>query len=519
MLKPLICAFLLTSSAPLIAQVAPQTTLPAADVAAARAFFETIGAGSPTRIDAFLATGISARAAEFEPPEQLARRIRALAEQSGGIDISEWTETGDQVRFSGTSRRGGVPVRGILGLAEGKLLGFQIAPDHRIRGAGAPEWPVSATSAEAALAAIERELEWLSRTGRFSGAVLVNRNGLPVLERAYGLAHRSPDISNTPDTPFHTASTTKMFTAAAIGQLVDAGKLRLDTPIAEAVPAFANAPGAADVKLRDLLGHRVSYGDYIGSDEYRAIERAGVSATEMLVLLDGRQPKPAREGRISYSNANYLVLAAAIEAASGLSYYDYVEQHVLRPLDMTNTSFGAPDRRPEKAAVGWIKDDMTDPLGIGEWRPNDGVVPFRGGPPGGTWSSARDMGHFIDALAAGRIVTPATLAAMLGDRRTSGRTFGYGLGFMLNEANGRRYFGHDGGGGNAGVSTSVFTAEDREWSVVVLSNLSSPAGDGLGKSLIDLLLTVPESRLRSATPTAAAAAPPSPDPRAPSPGR
>ena len=80
----------------------------------------------------------------------------------------------------------------------------------------------------------------------------------------------------------------------------------------------------------------------------------------------------------------------------------------------------------------------------------------------------------------------------MSDRRTGPRTFAYGLGFMINETQGRSYFGHDGGGGNAGVSTSVFTSRDGAWSVVVLSNLSSPAGDDLGKRLIDLLLTVPE---------------------------
>jgi CubicO group peptidase (beta-lactamase class C family) len=297
---------------------------------------------------------------------------------------------------------------------------------------------------------------------------------------------------STPNTPFHTASTTKMFTAAAVGQLVDAGKLRLDMTVAEAVPSLATYPGADRVRLRDLLGHRVSYGDYILSDEYRAIEREGASATELLRLIKGREPRSAREGRISYSNANYLVLAGAIEAASGETYYEFVERHLLRPLGMTNTVFGTPDARPQNAAIGWIKDSLTDPLGVADWRPNDGVLPFRGGPPGGTWASARDMNRFIGALAGGRIVSPATLKQMLEDVRTMGRGFRYSLGFMINEATGRSYFGHDGGGGNAGVSTSVFTSSDGAWSVVVLSNLSSPAGDDLGKSLIELLLSVPE---------------------------
>jgi CubicO group peptidase (beta-lactamase class C family) len=484
-------ALLLSAATPVTAQPATPAGPSTADVAAARAFFEVLKADDQDQINTFIATRISPLAAGYEPPEQLAARIRALAQQSGGIETTEWRETGDQVRFTGTSRRGGVPVRGVIGLSEGKLVGFQLEPDRSVRGAGAPEWPTSAPSVEGALAAIERELDWQARTGRFSGAVLISRKGQTALERTYGLARRSPDRMSTPDTPFHTASTTKMFTAAAVGQLVDAGKLRLDMTVAEAVPSLATSPGADRVRLRDLLGHRVSYGDYILSDEYRAIEREGASATELLRLIKGREPRSAREGRISYSNANYLVLAGAIEAASGETYYDFVERHLLRPLRMTNTLFGTPDARPQNAAIGWIKDSLTDPLGVADWRPNDGVLPFRGGPPGGTWASARDMNRFIEALAGGRIVSLATLKQMLEDVRTMGRGFRYSLGFMVNEATGRSYFGHDGGGGNAGVSTSVFTSSDGAWSVVVLSNLSSPAGDDLGKSLIELLLSVP----------------------------
>jgi len=493
MLRILLPALLLATAAPVPAETPPPAPVPsAADVAAARAFFDALAAADPGRVDTFVAGFISPQAAEYEPISHLTARIRMLAEQSGGIDIAEWSERGDQVRFSGTSRRGGVPVRGILGLADGKLLGFQIEPDRRVRGAGAPAWPAAASSSADALAAIERELSWQAQADRFSGAVLISRHGQPVLERAYGLASRAPEVANTVDTSFHTASTTKMFTAAAIGRLIDEGSLSLDTSVAEAVPALAAAPRASEIRIRDLLGHRFSYGDYLGSDEYRALERPGLSATALLSLVSDRTPEPAREGRISYSNANYLVLAAAIEAASGMSYYDFVDRNVLQPLGMAHTLFGAPGVRPNGAAIGWIKDDATDPLGLGEWRPNDGVVPFRGGPPGGTWSSARDMAHFIDALAAGRIVSRPTLDAMMSDRRTASRSFAYGLGLMINEAGGRTYFGHDGGGGNAGVSTSVFTSADGAWSVVVLSNLSSPAGDDLGKQFIDLLLTVPE---------------------------
>ena len=470
---------------------APAEQAAAADVAAARQFFEVIEAGDPARIEAFAASAFAPGAARFEAPADTLARMRTLAEQSGGIELREWTVRGDQIRFAGITRRGAIPVRGIVGTENGKLLGFNIGRDMRHRGPEAPAWPSAAASADEALAAVERELEWRASADIFSGAVLIAYRGRPVLERAWGLAGRDPAQPNRVETPFHTASTTKMLTAAALGRLVDQGRLSLDMSVAQAVPALAASPGAADVRLRDLLGHRVSYGDYILSDEYRAMEREGLSATELLALIVGRAPEPAAAGRIRYSNANYLVLAGAIEAASGMNYYDFVEAQVLRPNGMSSTRFGNPRTRPQAAAIGWIKDDATDPLGTGPWRPNDGIVPLRGGPPGGTWSSAGDMWRFIDGLAAGRLVAPATLAAMLQDRRTMGRGFDYALGFQVGNVAGRTYFGHDGGGGNAGVSTSVFTTGDRTWSVVVLSNYSSPAGDALGQTIMELLLTVP----------------------------
>jgi hypothetical protein len=138
MRTPLLFALLLSSAASAPTQPAPSATPSTVDVAAARAFFDVLGAGSRERLDDFIDTRISPRAAEYEPPAQLGARIRGLAEQSGGIDIAEWTEVGDQVRFTGRSRRGGISVRGIVGMDGGKLVGFQISPDRRARGADAP---------------------------------------------------------------------------------------------------------------------------------------------------------------------------------------------------------------------------------------------------------------------------------------------------------------------------------------------------------------------------------------------
>jgi CubicO group peptidase (beta-lactamase class C family) len=214
---------------------------------------------------------------------------------------------------------------------------------------------------------------------------------------------------------------------------------------------------------------------------------------ELLPVISGRKPARAPEGRVSYGNTNYLLLAAAIEAADGRSYYEFVEAEILRPLGLEATTFGTVAERPKGAAVGWIKDEVTDPLGVGDYQSHDARFNSRrGSPAGGAWSTARDMWTFVDAVAAGKVVKPETLQTMWGDRRRVGRNMGAALGFMSRGTGEQPAFlGHSGGGGNMGVSTSVYVTPDREWAVIVLSNFSSPAGEMLGGQVMDYLATLP----------------------------
>lgn len=473
------------------ANAAPTVEAPAGAETLARQLIDVVGSGDEARARAFFEASFSPDSVRFEPRERTLARLLALTRQSGPVAISEWNAEGGQTFFEGSARQGTIPVQGMIGVEGGRIMGFEIQRNPLVRGEGAPAWPPAATAPEQAVAAIASEIEWRAREGRFSGTVLIAHRGRPVLERAWGLARRGPDVEATPATLFTTASTTKMLTSVAIGRLIDGGLLTLDTPVARAVPALASAPGAGGVTIRDLLGHRASYGDYFGETEQDPLIASHARATELLPLLQGRAPRRAPEGRVAYSNANYLVLAAVIEAATGRSYYDYVEADVLRPLALSQTTFGSAAARPRNAAIGWIRDEVSDPLGLGDLSPNDGRMgSFRGGPAGGAWSTANDMWRLIDAIAAGRVVRRDTLQAMWGDRRSMGR-MGAALGFMFRGGAEPSFFGHAGGGGNAGVSSSVFVTPDREWAVVVLSNLSSPAGEMLGGQVMDYLATLP----------------------------
>jgi CubicO group peptidase (beta-lactamase class C family) len=465
-----------------------------AERARAEELLALLAAADDAGIDAFVDRHrFSPETPEMEPAAATKQRLKVLARQSGGVEVSEWHPQGKAIFYEGVTRKGAIPVEGALFFREGKILGIDLQRNLMKRPADAPAWPLKATTVDQALRDIRAEIDWRARAERFSGTVLIAHRGKPVLVDSWGLARRGPDVPNSNDTLHHTASATKMLTSAAVATLIDDGKLSLDSPVAKAVPTMATAPEAATITIADLLGHRVDYGEYF--DELKASPqlRSATRLTDILAVIKDRTPKRAPDGKVAYSNANYLVLAAAVEAASGMPFFDYVRTRVIEPLGLKRLTYGEIDRRPDGAAIGWVKDDVIDPLSVGPWKTNDHmfVGSYRGGAAGGAWASANDMWQLVDSIAAGKLIKPATLSAMLGDRRRVGPTLGSALGFMYRGGDKLAYFGHSGGGGNAGMSSSVFIAPDREWAVVVLSNFSSPSGEMLGGQLLDFLAKLP----------------------------
>jgi CubicO group peptidase (beta-lactamase class C family) len=106
----------------------------------------------------------------------------------------------------------------------------------------------------------------LGTAGQFAGSVLIAKDGAPVYMDAYGLAGRSPDVSNQTDTKFNLGSMDKMFTAVAILQLVEQGRLSLDSRISDYWPDYPNQEVASKVTIHHLLVHTSGMGDCFEGD-------------------------------------------------------------------------------------------------------------------------------------------------------------------------------------------------------------------------------------------------------------
>ena len=173
------------------------------------------------------------------------------------------------------------------------------------------------------------------------GSVLLAKRGKVILAKGYGLANIEHDLSNKPETKFRLASITKQFTAAAILQLQENGRLRVTEPITKYLPG---APAAWNgITIRHLLTHTSGIPSVTDKSDQQAQmrERAGASLDFINHFRDRALDFTPGE-RFRYSNSGYFLLGVIIEQVSGLKYEDFLRKHIFEPLQMTDTGYDWP---------------------------------------------------------------------------------------------------------------------------------------------------------------------------------
>jgi D-alanyl-D-alanine carboxypeptidase len=268
-------------------------------------------------------------------------------------------------------------------------------------------------------------------------AYAIVQNGKLLGSGFAGVRDLSTGAPVTAGTLFRIGSATKMFTALAIAQLVERGRLSLDDRLARFRPDF---PNAASITIADLLMHRSGIANYL--DAALADGRAKSPTTPEQIIDQAAKftPESTPGTRFSYSNTNYVLLGLIVERLSGIPLHAYYEKYIFRPAGMSETFAGSvPSKFP--VATGYmLSNDATKPQSPGDisWYYGCGDV----------FSTAGDMARFDIALMDGRIVRAATLSAMTTSASPSdevGRGSRYGLGFMIFPFGDRLLVGHHGG--------------------------------------------------------------------------
>lgn len=357
--------------------------------------------------------------------------------------------------------------------------------------------------------------QWIA-SGKSAGvAVEISQHGNTVFARGYGWKVLGTSAPVQPDTVFHIASATKQFTAAAILQLVQQGRLSLDDKLSKFFPTF---PGGDQVTVRELLTHTSGIHNYteFGWKLWTLHELTQHHSTESWVRHIATQhplydfpPGTAWH----YTNSGYYLLGAIVEKLSGMSLHDYFAKNLFEPLGLTRTAFGIDGTTGPDLAQAYLPGGS-----VGSFKP----VPFYEdfsmsvvGASGAVRSTADDMTKWTAALFAARVVDSQLFDAMVTPARLlDGKLASthrvnmpstepggdYGFGIRIDRLDGQPEIGHE--GDIPGFNAAVETYPEQAFTVVVLANTDNGAF-GLEKAIAKLLLASARSPDKSAAPASA----------------
>jgi CubicO group peptidase (beta-lactamase class C family) len=295
--------------------------------------------------------------------------------------------------------------------------------------------------------------------GNFSGAILLARDGKPLVSRAYGMANWELGVANTPQTRFHIASVSKPFTAAAILLLEAQGRLHVSDPVARWIPDFPRGQGTT---LLHLLTHTSGIADINGAPLYAAESVKPHTPLDLVGLIRGLEPAAAPGERYAYSNSNYNILAYVIELASGRAYGEFLRDAIFAPLGMADTGHdGNAQALIAGRAAGYVPEGLK---GFGnapwlDWSIKTGN--------GSLYSTTADLLKFDQALYGDRLLPKGSIDRILGAGQ--GNVFGW----FVNDRLGHRCMAAN--GRSPGFVATLQRYIDEKITVIVLANTYSTA--------------------------------------------
>lgn len=306
-------------------------------------------------------------------------------------------------------------------------------------------------------------LSGLARRMQFSGAVLIARDGHVLLDAGFGLADVTRRIPDTAATRFRIASLTKQFTAMAILQLQDMGRLRTADHICRFI---TRCPAAwRPITVAELLTHTSGIPDYETLPGYSQLSRRHITPTRLAALVAARRLLFRPGSRWSYSNTGYVLLGLIIERVTGRSYADFLADHVFAPLGMRNTGYDINYPPVSEHAIGYV--DAGRPASF-----IDMSVPYAAG---ALYSTVNDLYRWDEAIMSGhpRLVRPGTLREMFHPWVPVNSAYpdegSYGYGWFI-DLHGNEY-DHQGDINGFVSSNAVFPHAHAE--IIILSNLES----------------------------------------------
>lgn len=271
----------------------------------------------------------------------------------------------------------------------------------------------------------------------FRGVIQVYENNKVVFEHVNGFSDLPNKVVNTNNTRFASASAGKAFVAVAIMQLVESGRLRLESTLEEILKDIDFKGIDTGITVSQLLNHTSGIPDYFNEeilDEYEELwidtPNYSIRSNEDLLPLFINMDMMYDKGtRFQYNNSGYVVLAMIIEEISGLKFDEFLKKNIFDVCEMTDTGYFELDQLPDRCSNNYIYLSNSD-----SYKTNIYSVDAKGTGAGGAFITVSDIHKFWNCFMSGNLVSKETVTEMITVKSVSDSGGCYGYGFWLSKA-------------------------------------------------------------------------------------
>jgi D-alanyl-D-alanine carboxypeptidase len=338
------------------------------------------------------------------------------------------------------------------------LIWFAAAPSAQ------PVWAAPSTQPTPLSAALQSKIDTdvraLLSAAHVTGAtVAIVRGGTTVYARGYGLRDVAKSLPADAQTRYEIGSITKQFTAAAILQLKEAGKIDLDATVATYLPSISHAK---EITVRQLLTHTSGLADYVSIPNFETLAANPATFDQLMARISGAPLGFTPGAQFGYSNTNFLILGRIVELVSGQSWEAYVRQHLFAPAGMTDSATMAQESELADMARGYV-------YAQGRSAESKPIAESWASSAGGIVSTAGDLQKWGDALSSGRIISVSDYQLLISPARLGdGSAAEYGFGMKIDRFEGQPRIWHDGNTSGFDGSDQFFPSQDVR--IIVLAN-------------------------------------------------
>lgn len=312
----------------------------------------------------------------------------------------------------------------------------------------------------------------------FSGSVLVAKGGNILLDKGYNMSNFDQNIKNTPYTTFAIGSMTKQFTATAIMQLVEKGLINEQDEVSKYIPDF---PNGDKITIDNLLTHTSGLADVTPTLLNMKLEDS--KKVENIINLFKNKPLYFKPGtKFKYSNSGYILLGYIVEKVSGMSYADYLQNNIFKPLNMNHTGMGY--NGPIK---NYNSNGYTGYLDVSPISDKSSLNALYGA--GALYSCTEDLYKWDRSLKEHKLLTEKTLDKMFSKHvamSDGDDSEYYGYGWMIYDSPAGHEIFH--GGNVLGFTSNIERIPDKDLTIIILSNIGYYHVNSINNALINICL-------------------------------